>query len=96
MAERFKAAVLKTAFPPGNGGSNPSPSAMNQARFKAKPRIRRVYGLAGITFGSWKSRERTMVHDHPDPISFRAPLKAVCVNRISKCPLLSGEMTEKA
>ena len=27
MAERFKAAVLKTAFPPGNGGSNPSPSA---------------------------------------------------------------------
>ena len=27
MAEWFKAAVLKTAFPPGNGGSNPSPSA---------------------------------------------------------------------
>jgi hypothetical protein len=27
MAERFKAAVLKTAFLPGNGGSNPSPSA---------------------------------------------------------------------
>jgi hypothetical protein len=28
MAEGFKAAVLKTAFLPGNGGSNPSPSAM--------------------------------------------------------------------
>jgi hypothetical protein len=28
MAEWFKAAVLKTAFLPGNGGSNPSPSAM--------------------------------------------------------------------
>ena len=27
MAEWLKAAVLKTAFPPGNGGSNPSPSA---------------------------------------------------------------------
>ena len=27
MAEWFKAAVLKTAFLPGNGGSNPSPSA---------------------------------------------------------------------
>ncbi len=28
MAEGFKAAVLKTAFLPGNGGSNPSPSAI--------------------------------------------------------------------
>jgi hypothetical protein len=27
MAEWFKAAVLKTAFLAGNGGSNPSPSA---------------------------------------------------------------------
>jgi hypothetical protein len=29
MAEWFKAAVLKTAFLPGNGGSNPSPSAIH-------------------------------------------------------------------
>jgi hypothetical protein len=35
MAEWFKAAVLKTAFLPGNGGSNPSPSAMNHVRFMA-------------------------------------------------------------
>ena len=35
MAEWFKAAVLKTAFLPGNGGSNPSPSAMNYVRFMA-------------------------------------------------------------
>ena len=35
MAEWFKAAVLKTAFLPGNGGSNPSPSAMNHLRFMA-------------------------------------------------------------
>jgi hypothetical protein len=27
MAERMKAAVLKTASPKGDGGSNPSPSA---------------------------------------------------------------------
>ena len=27
MAERLKAAVLKTAFPQGNVGSNPTPSA---------------------------------------------------------------------
>ena len=30
MAERTKAAVLKTASPKGDGGSNPSPSAKNQ------------------------------------------------------------------
>jgi hypothetical protein len=32
MAEWLKAAVLKTAFLPGNGGSNPSPSAMPQGK----------------------------------------------------------------
>ena len=32
MAEWLKAAVLKTAFLPGNGGSNPSPSAMHQGK----------------------------------------------------------------
>jgi hypothetical protein len=31
MAEWMKAAVLKTASPKGDGGSNPSPSAKNPA-----------------------------------------------------------------
>lgn len=35
MAEWLKAAVLKTAFLPGNGGSNPSPSAMNPLKIMA-------------------------------------------------------------
>jgi hypothetical protein len=30
MAERMKAAVLKTASPKGDGGSNPSPSAKTE------------------------------------------------------------------
>ncbi len=30
MAERIKAAVLKTASPKGDGGSNPSPSAKTE------------------------------------------------------------------
>ena len=34
MAEWFKAAVLKTAFLPGNGGSNPSPSAIHYFRYR--------------------------------------------------------------
>ena len=36
MAEWLKAAVLKTAFLPGNGGSNPSPSATLMARIRFK------------------------------------------------------------
>jgi hypothetical protein len=35
MAEWLKAAVLKTAFPPGNGGSNPSPSATQIEKYPA-------------------------------------------------------------
>jgi hypothetical protein len=32
MAERMKAAVLKTASPNGDGGSNPSPSANQRGK----------------------------------------------------------------
>jgi hypothetical protein len=37
MAEWFKAAVLKTAFLPGNGGSNPSPSAITPLAVEVQP-----------------------------------------------------------
>ena len=38
MAEWFKAAVLKTASPKGDVGSNPTPSATNHVGFVACPK----------------------------------------------------------
>ena len=51
MAERFKAAVLKTAEPKGSGGSNPSPSAMTNNAIAS-------YGC-GIFFGVLLSIHQT-------------------------------------
>ena len=44
MAEWFKAAVLKTASPKGDVGSNPTPSAMHQRRVHGSPELDVVQG----------------------------------------------------
>jgi hypothetical protein len=44
MAEWFKAAVLKTASPKGDVGSNPTPSAMHHVGCMASPEPHMVQG----------------------------------------------------
>ncbi len=48
MAEWSKAAVLKTASPNGDVGSNPTPSATNHVGFVARPKPYMVLGANNL------------------------------------------------